>query len=141
MSELQDGLLEKRLLTTIDQKSPPWTETDIIDVLKSLKLGKSRDPLGLDNLLFKPPLAGADLVKSLTIMMNSVKDHMTVPDLFRRKNITTIWKNRGSRLNLENDRGIFNGTILNNILQKLIYKAKYNVIDENMSDAQIGARK
>ena len=70
--ELQKGLLDKRLLTTIEDKSLSWTVKDITQVLKSLKNGKCRDPLGLINEIFKPPVAGLDLIRSLIIMMNRV---------------------------------------------------------------------
>ena len=139
--ELQKLLLEKRLTLTIDEKSPDWTENDVIAVLKSLKNGKSRDPLGMINEIFKPPVVGYDLVKSLTIMMNRIKNEVYVPELFRMKNITAIYKNKGSRSELENDRGIFSCTIPNIILQKLIYKDNYENIDNNLSDSNVGARK
>ena len=62
--ELQKILLEKRLLLTVDEKSQDWTEEDLIAVLSSLKNGKCRDPLGMINEIFKPPIAGRDLVES-----------------------------------------------------------------------------
>ena len=52
--ELQKILIEKRLTVT---------EDDVVKVMKSLKNGKSRDPLGLINELFK--VQGSDLIKSL----------------------------------------------------------------------------
>ena len=139
--ELQQRLIEKRLLLCSDNKSPLWTEQDIIESLDSLQNGKCRDPLGLVNEIFKPPLAGSDMVKSLTILMNKIKDECSIPDIFRLKNVTTIFKNKGSRNNLENDRGIFICTIFMSILQKLINRDKYDIIDKNLSDSNVGARK
>ena len=138
---LQQKLCEKRLLLSKNLKSKSWTENDILKVLKSLKNGKCRDPLGLVNEIFKPPIAGTDLVKSITSMMNKIKDLGKLPKVFRMKNISTIYKNKGSRLDLENDRGIFTCTVLNTILQKLIYNNQYEMIDSNLSDSNIGARK
>ena len=112
-------MLEKRLLITAYDKSPQWTETDVFQVLSSLKNGKCKDPLWMINEIFKPPVAGADLIKSITIMMNLIKDQSKIPDIFRYKNISTIYKNKGSRSSLENDRGIFICTVLDTILQKL----------------------
>ena len=40
-----------------------------------------------------------------------------------------------------NQRGIFRVPVLMSILMRLIYNMKYNVIDKNMSDCQMGARK
>ena len=138
---LQQKLCEKRLLISMTEKSYPWTEDDILKVLNSLKNGKCRDPLGMINEIFKPPVAGTDLVRSVTLMMNRIKDEMKLPQQFRMKNISTIYKNKGSRSDLENDRGIFTCTVLNNILQKLIYNDQYDQIDTNLSDSNIGARK
>lgn len=56
-------------------------------------------------------------------------------------NITSIHKNKGSRLSLENDRGIFIQTVLKKVLDKLIYAGNIDTIDQAMSDSNIGARK
>ena len=55
-------------------------------------------------------------------------------------NITSIYKNKGSRLSLENDRGIFIRTTLRKILDKLINADNIEHIDHNMSESNIGAR-
>ena len=141
LHRLQQKLIEKRLLTTSDIKTPDWTENDILKVLNSLKNGKCRDPLGLINELFKNHVGGSDLVKSLTLLMNKIKSQCLVPKLFTLKNISTIYKNKGSKSDLENDRGVFVSTIFNTILQKLIYNDNYDTIDSNLSDSNVGARK
>ena len=137
----QQGLLEKRLLITRDIKSSDWSEEDIINTLKSLKNGKCKDPLGLINEIFKPPVAGSDMIQSLLLMMNKIKNELKVPEIFRLKNISAIYKNKGSKSDLENDRGIFTCTVLNSILQKLVYNDNYEEIDSNLSDSNVGARK
>ena len=63
-------------------------------------------------LLFKFSNAGADLVQSITVLMNRVKDQCFIPHLFTFKNVTAIYKNRGSKLDLDNDRGIMTTTVL-----------------------------
>ena len=118
-----------------------WTENDILKVLNSLKNGKCHDPLVLINELFKNHVGGSDLVKSLTLLMNKIKSQCLVPKLFTLKNISTIYKNKGSKSDLENDRGVFVSTIFNTILQKLIYHDNYDTIDSNLSDSNVGARK
>ena len=72
--------LKKRLAITADNKSPPWTEGKVKSVLKSLKKGKSRDPLGLINEIFK--VDGQDLIKSLTVILNRIKAECKVPQVF-----------------------------------------------------------
>ena len=64
-----------------------------------------------------------------------------VPDYMTLSNITSIFKNKGSRHVLENDRGIFIQTTFKKILDKLIYEDVFKHIDINMSDSNIGGRK
>ena len=139
--ELQESLLRKRLAITKTKKSAPWTEKNVIEVMKTLKNNKSKDPHGMINELFKFPNAGSDLIKSITVLMNRCKDQCIIPSLYRFKNVSAIHKNRGSKLDLNNDRGIMTTTILNSILQKLLYKDIYPVVDENMTDSNVGARR
>ena len=80
-------------------------------------------------------------MKSLSLMMNRIKNEVKLPEIFRHKNVSAIYKNKGSKADLENDRGIFTCTVLNSILQKLIYQDNYEEIDSNLSDSNVGARK
>ena len=59
----------------------------------------------------------------------------------RWANITSLYKGKGDKLDLNNDRGIFLVTVFRSILMKLIYNDKYDIIDQNMSDSNVGARK
>ena len=63
-----------------------------------------------------------------------------MPEIIRYANITTIPK-KGSGLELKNERGIFRCSVLRQILMRLIYDSKYEIIDKNMSEFQMGARK
>ena len=111
------------------------------EVLKSLKNNKSMDPLGMVNELFKEGCIGTDLKEALLRLFNGVKIHQLIPVLMDLSNITTIYKNKGSRFDLNNDRGIFILTVMKKILDKLIYVDNYSAIDENMSDCNVGARR
>ena len=44
-------------------------------------------------------------------------------------------------MDLANERGIFIVSIFRGILMKLIYNEKYKIIDSNMSDSNVGARR
>ena len=70
-----------------------------------------------------------------------MKTELHIPKMLQYANITTIWKKKGSRQDLNNDRGIFVVSVMRMILDSLIYQDKYNELDENMSDSNIGARK
>ena len=64
-----------------------------------------------------------------------------MPTFMQLSNITTLYKNKGSRFDMDNDRGIFILTVFRKIFDRLIYNDKYEDIDTGMSDSNIGARK
>ena len=114
---------------------------DLEFVLKGLKNNKCIDPVGMINEIFKNGCIGQDLKEALLLLFNGIKDTQVIPPIMTLANITTIFKNKGSRLDLENDRGIFILTVMKKILDRLIYVKKYDDIDRNMTDSNIGARK
>ena len=121
-------------------KSKMWTMSDLEGALSSLKTNKSRDPDGLINEIFKKGVIGNDLKNSLLMMFNSLKKEQQIPQFMNKANVTTVPK-KGSRLLLENERGIFRVPVLRSILMRLIYNEKYGIIDSHMSDCQMGGRK
>ena len=100
-----------------------------------------RDPNGMLNELFKPSVMGQDLKRAVVALMNGVKLEMEFPDFMQQYNISTLYKNKGSRFEMENERGIFILTVLRKIFDKLIFNDKYKDIDAGMSDSDIGSRK
>ena len=56
-------------------------------------------------------------------------------------NIVSIYKGRGEKMDLDNDRGIFIINLFRSIIMKMVYKDKYPQVDKNMSDSNVGARK
>ena len=122
-------------------KSAPWTLANLNRAIKGLKTNQSGDPSGIISELFKPGVLGQDLAQGLLMLCNGMKSEHYIPALVKLANITTIYKNKGSRLDLANDRGIFILSIFRKITDKMIYHDKYDVIDEFMSDSNIGARR
>ena len=114
---------------------------DLTKAIKGLKNNQSGDPSGLISELFKPGVMGQDLAQGLLDLCNGVKAELFIPLLVRLANITTIFKNKGSRQDLQNDRGIFILSIFRKILDKMTYNDKYDDIDQFMSDSNIGARR
>ena len=82
--------------------------------------------------LFKPKMIGSDLFKSLPILCNQVKIQQEIPDFLKYSNITSFYKNKGDRKDLENDRGIFGVVKIRSIVDKLAYNDYYDTVDENM---------
>ena len=142
------GNIERRREIIFDLKmrlaesteSPPWTISSLETALNDLKRNKSRDNDGLINEIFKKDVIGNNLKNSLLIMFNKLKKNKLIPKFLNITNITTVPK-KGSRLEMSNERGIFRVSVLRYILMRLIYNEKYPIIDKNMSDCQMGARK
>ena len=106
--------------------------------LKALKKDKARDPNGWCNELFKDGVAGKSLKLSLLNFLNKMKIENEIADFVRLADVSTLYKGKGSKFDLLNDRGIFIVTILRSILMRLIYLDYYTIIDESMSDSQVG---
>ena len=87
------------------------------------KNNQSGDPSGLISELFKPGVMGQDLAHSLLDLLNGIKAELFIPEQLKLANITTIYKNKGSRLDLKNDRGIFILSIFRKTLDKKCPKA------------------
>ena len=138
---LKSELWRSRLENMRQVKTPPWEMKQLEAVLKSLKNSKSMDPNGMANEVFKNGYLGSDLQQALLTLFNEVKSSHFIPHFMTLQNITTIFKSKGSRLDMNSDRGIFLLTIMKKILDKLLYNDNYNDIDKNMSDSNIGSRK
>ena len=123
------------------RKSEEWTAEDLLKVQKSLKLRKSADPSGLINELFKPGVGGEDVVRSLLILCNKARNECEIPDFLELTNITSIYKHRGSKSDLNSERGIFNVSSVRSVIDKLVYGDIYDVVDGNMSDSNVGGRR
>ena len=118
-----------------------WIEDNLDGALKSLKNNKSSDPSGLINEISKPPILGSDLKGALLEFINGIKREYFFPTDILKSDITSIYKKKGSRLDMENDRGIFGLNVLKKIIDKITYLEKYPLLDANMSDSNVGAWK
>ena len=56
----------------------------------------------------------------------------------RLAKITSIYKNRGEKCDLQNDRGVHSVTKFRAIIEKMLYNDKYTEVDKNMSDCNVG---
>ena len=130
-----------RLEQAAKNKTPDWDLEDLTEALKSLKINKSSDAFGFINELFKPSVIGSDLKLGLLKLMNRIKQTQVYPQCLEACNISSIYKNKGSKSELDNHRGIFRVVVFRGILERLIYRDEYYNIDDNLSDANVGARK
>ena len=137
----RENLCKERLEETEQNKSKEWSHEDVMCVLQGLKKGKSKDPYDFPNELFKPEVAGADLINAITILMNRMKNELVVPENINVCNVTNLYKNKGERTQYNSYRGIFRTAVLRNILEKLLYNDEYKEIDSNLTDCNVGSRK
>ena len=126
---LKEELWISRMEELRNLKSVPWSKSQLRKALKSLRKNKTSDPNGMINELFMEDCAGEDLEDALLSLLNGIKEYFLFPEYLLRENITTLYKNKGSRLDMNNDRGIFILTALKKILDKLIYLDKFENID------------
>ena len=136
---LKEYLFELRKKYASQVISEDWSLADLDKVLKSLKNGKARDPHGHIYELFK--YAGKDLKYSLLKFYNLVKKKQIYPGILQPSNISSFYKLKGQRSDLNNDRGVFNVEKVRSILDKLIYNDKYEMVDQSMSCSNLGARR
>jgi 6-pyruvoyl-tetrahydropterin synthase len=81
---------------------------------------KARDAHGHVFELLK--LCGKDLKDSMVRMFNIIKKKKKdYPDIFKPSNITSLYKKKGEKADLNNDRGIFNIVQIRSILDRLLY--------------------
>ena len=140
MKEHKEYLFSLRLKLSKTRKTPEWDYSDINKVMKKLKTNKATDPVGLVGELFKPGIAGTDVVNSVLKLCNMIKNECKIPEFMELTNITSIYKNKGSQQDLNNDRGVFTVTCLRSMVDKLVYNDYYEIIDSNMSDSNVGGR-
>ena len=137
---LREKVFQIRMKKSKQAKSEPWSMKQLEAVLKCLKNGKAQDPDGLVPELFKLENIGNDLKKSLLILLNKCKNQLLEPEFLSKANIISIYKGKGERSLLENERGIFMLNLIRKIKEKLILNDIYSVVDPNMSESQVGGR-
>ena len=135
----REKLCEERINEARKNITPDWTNENVKRVVKELKKKKSRDPHGYSNEIMQA--GGEDLELAIVKMMNNIKRQQIFPECLEPCNITSLFKNKGSRKNLNFYRGIFRVSVFRNILDKLIFNDEYETIDENLTDSNVGGRK
>ena len=141
LKQLKENLFSLRIKTAKLRKTSPWSAKELLKVTSKLKSNKAADPMGLAFELFRPGVAGQDLVQSLLELCNQVKEKCEIPNFLQLTNISSIYKNKGSKMDLNNDRGVFNVMTVRSIMDNLLYNDLYDTIDSSMSDSNVGGRK
>ena len=117
--------------------SPEYSVEELDNVVKNLKRKKSP---GRDSLPPEIPLNWGGKLKNLTLaVMNNIKNSHEIPVQWLNVLISTIYKNKGNKKILVNQRGIF----LKQILSKMFERINMNRIEENVKridPTQAGSR-
>ena len=93
----REHLAKIRLEQAAKNKTPDWDLEDLTEALKSLKINKSSDALGFINELFKPSVIRSDLKLGLLKLINRIKQTQVYPQCLEACNISSIYKNKGSK--------------------------------------------
>ena len=109
-----------------NEKGPPYSKEELEKVRKRLKKGKSPGRDQLPPEIFKE--GGEQLQDSILDMFNQIKKINTIPHQWTQVQISTIYKNKGKRKRLLNQRGIF----LKQILSKMYGTLNMNRAKEAM---------
>ena len=72
------------------------------------------------------------------ILLNKIKDTFEEPESMQLANITSFWKRKGSKSDIENERGIFILVVLRMIKDRMIYNDTSGIVE--ISDSQVGGR-
>ena len=73
---------------------------------------------------------GNDLTLAIMKLMNGIKREQKFPNCLKECNITCLFKNKGSKKDLNMYRGIFRVTIFRNILDGLIFNDEYETLEK-----------
>ena len=112
----REKLCQERLAAAYCNKTPSWTVEDVEYAITYLNNEVSKEPYGHPNELFKPGVAGKDLVNAVTKLMNILKDNpQAYPSSMSICNVTNIYKNKGDINNFDSYRGVFRTTVLRNV--------------------------
>ena len=103
LKEIKEFLLDLQIKIAKSKVTADWTIKDLEKVLKSLKNNKARDEHGHIYELFK--YGGVSLKLSLLKLFNCIKSQQIYPTILQKSNITSFWKKKGDKLDLDNDRG------------------------------------
>ena len=136
-------LANLRLKKAAKRKTPPWNIKQMQMAIKSLKNKKCRDSQGLINELLKPGVAGKDFQMSLLSLLNNTKKHLEIPHMMKIVNIALIPKpGKHNKLHhIESHRGIFLIHKFRSLIMRMLLNDKYSILDEFMSDSNVGGRK
>ena len=126
------------MITEDIEVSEPFSEKELDEILKQLKSGKSSGPDGIPPEIFIN--GGKKFEELLLKVVNEVKRTVEIPTQWNDVDITTLYKNKGKRKDLNNQRGIFLTSVGYKLFERLIMNRMSDVTDK-INLLQAGGRK
>ena len=112
-----DEICRLRLIESRMKNEPEYSKQELDSVISEIKSKKSpgRDLIPPDVLIF----SGNQLVEQILLFMNHVKESGEMVKQWTEVLISPIYKNKGKRKRLVNQRGIFLKQVISKIFEKL----------------------
>ena len=82
-----------------------------------------------------------NLDKSIHVMLNEISKTRNIPLEWQTMKIKSIYKNKGSRKQMKNQRGLFITNILSKLMEKILYNRNVQVLRNGISEYQCGSMK
>ena len=128
----------KKIREAAETQTPLEIEKEEVEkVIKKLKNKKAKDEYGWSNVLVKK--GGEEVIVSLYMMFQRVTKNQETPEQWERMRIKSLFKNKGSRMDLKNRRGIFITNTISKIYEKVLL-SKFEA-DLQINEFQSGGRK
>lgn len=111
-------------------------DEEIEKQVKKMKNKGTMDRQQMNNKIFRN--MGKDLQESLGYILKEVKETKAIPDEWKEMEILSIHKNKGSRMEMENKRGIFITNTVSKIFEKIMLSKSGKKIEDHISRYQCG---
>ena len=117
-TNLTNALAEAIMTSSENTDIPDFSLQELNTMIKKLKRKKSPGPDGVMSEFLME--AGEGILLSLLDVLNSVKNTKQIPQQWNEVNIAIIFKNKGSRKEIINYRGIFLASVVSKVFEKLL---------------------
>ena len=127
----------QEMLKDEDDNSPPFTFKEMEDAINKMKEKTSPDYFNMHTEILTR--SGKGVLSPLLQVLNIIKTNKVIPESWRRVLITMIFKNKGSRRDLEKYRGIFLTVIVSKVFERMLQARMKGSLDK-VSFFQAGAK-
>ena len=131
--EITNALCELYVSAAKTVGTPDFTTEEVSKVIATLKDKKAAE---IPNEIYKH--AGTGLITEITRVLNWIKNNVNTPKQWNKVLIATLFKNKGSKKNLVNFRGVFLTASLSKLFEKLV-KLRHDTTFESVRSNQNGA--